>query len=295
MKHLLLGGLVALAVAAAVVLVPRYDRLVGLREQTYKEWAQVEIVLQRRYELLPNLVETARGFAGMETSVLQEITEAYTGYKNAQGVDQKIAASQAAETALRRLPLYMGRLYPNLASARHFAELMKQLERTEDQVADRRLKYNEAVGAFNVERRSVGGRVVGRMFNMPPAIYYEPPAQTQDQVVMHGQGGPHQGLAPTTTQHGNAASGTNAPGPAASAPTANAGLAAGAHYRLMGVMNASGVFTALIATQDGKTHTLHRGARIPGTDAFVASIGDGWVNLEERIAGQPVVSIRLTQ
>ena len=157
---------------------PRYDALVMQREDVRREWAQIDALLQRRYDLIPNLVETVGGVAGHEATVLTDIAAAHSGFVSARSSAQRLEASYRAERAIRtcaRLSLH----YPQLKSDRAFLRLMEELTRTEDRITTQRMKYNDAVATLNAGLQTVDGRIVALVTGIDQAPYYNPPAETE--------------------------------------------------------------------------------------------------------------------
>jgi LemA protein len=125
-----------------------YNRIVTLEEQVNNTWAQVENQFQRRYDLIPNLVNTVKGYAEHEKGVLTEVTEARAKVGAAQSVGEKIDANQELSSALSRLMVVVEN-YPNLKANQNFLDLQAQLEGTENRISVERRRYNEAVRNFN--------------------------------------------------------------------------------------------------------------------------------------------------
>ncbi|HHH14119.1 MAG TPA: LemA family protein, partial [candidate division WWE3 bacterium] len=121
-----------------------YNSLVRLQEEVNNQWAQVETQYQRRYDLIPNLVETVKGVAGQEQKVFGDIAEARTRYAGAQNPQERVDAANQLETALGRL-LVIVENYPQLKSSESFNTLMAQLEGTENRISVERKRYNEKV------------------------------------------------------------------------------------------------------------------------------------------------------
>lgn len=159
-------------------LAPRHDTLVVQREDVRREWAQIDAVLQRRYDLIPNLVETVGGFAGHEDAVLTTVAEAHAGYVGARSREDRIRASYRAERAIRGCALLSVR-YPELRSNEAFLRLMSELSRTEDELLRQRMAYNDAVADLNATLQTIDGRVVSSVAGFELAHYYEPPAEAQ--------------------------------------------------------------------------------------------------------------------
>ena len=172
--------LIILAVIAGVALltifwgVGQYNKVVAMDEQVKSQWAQVENQLKRRYDLIPNLVETVKGYAKHEKELFENIANARTKYFQAATVKDKIQASQQLEGVLSRL-LMLQESFPQLKANESFLKLQDSLEGTENRIAVERKRYNDDVKALNTYRRSVFGRFIAAIANVGEAQYYEIP------------------------------------------------------------------------------------------------------------------------
>ena len=139
-----------LAVLALLISLPGcgYNHMVDLQEQVKAAWAQVENQLQRRADLIPNLVNVVKGYAAHERELFQHIADARAALLGATSVDEKIEASRRLEVALQ--PLFvMVENYPQLKADATFAKLMDEVAGTENRIAVERMRYNQAVAAYN--------------------------------------------------------------------------------------------------------------------------------------------------
>ena len=147
-------GIVALIVVLVLLLgiggcaVSSKNSFVTLDESVNAAWANVETVLQRRYDLIPNLVNTVKGFAAQEKSILEEVTRLRSQWGQAMGTAQKVEAAGQMEGALARL-LVVAEKYPDLKSNQNFLALQDELAGTENRISVERRRYNEAVQAYN--------------------------------------------------------------------------------------------------------------------------------------------------
>jgi LemA protein len=126
----------------------RRNEMVTLREQVKSNWAQVDVVLQRRSDLIPNLVETVKGFAAQEQTVFNDIAKARAAMGGARTPEEKIAANGQLDSALSRL-LVVVENYPQLKSNENFLRLQDELAGTENRIAVERKRYNDSVQAYN--------------------------------------------------------------------------------------------------------------------------------------------------
>ena len=173
------GGAVLVALLAMGLSGCSYNRFVGQEEAIKTQWAQVENQLQRRNDLIPNLVETTKGVAQQERDVFGQIAESRAKLAGAQTTEgpteQKIEAANQMSSALARL-LVVVENYPQLRSNEQFARLMDSLEGTENRLATERMRYNERVQAYNTSRRQFPSNVTAGifgfkeypLFNAPP-------------------------------------------------------------------------------------------------------------------------------
>ncbi len=127
-----------------------YNGLVSLKMQIEEAWAQIDVQLKRRADLIPNLVETVKGYAKHEKSIITAVTDAHKAMLGAKGMDAKAKASDQLSGALNRL-LALGENYPNLKANENFVQLQKELSDTEDKVAYSRQYYNNSVMEFNTK------------------------------------------------------------------------------------------------------------------------------------------------
>jgi LemA protein len=151
-----------------------YNRFVGQEEAIKAQWAQVENQLQRRNDLIPNLVETTKGFAQQERDVIQAVTESRAKLAGAQTPEQKIQAANEQSAALARL-LVIVENYPQLKSNETFARLMDELAGTENRIAVERMRYNERVQEYNTSRRQFPSNITAGIFGFKEYPLFEAP------------------------------------------------------------------------------------------------------------------------
>lgn len=151
-----------------------YDKAVALDEQVKSAWAQVESQLKRRFDLIPNLVETVKGYAAHERKIFEDIALSRTRYFHAGGVKERMEASRDVEAALSRLLVLVER-YPELKANESFLRLQDALEGTENRISVERKRYNEAVRELNTFTRTFFGRFFAKLAGVQPAPYFEAP------------------------------------------------------------------------------------------------------------------------
>jgi len=155
-----------------------YNRVITMDENVKGKWAQVENQLKRRYDLIPNLVETVKGYATHEKELFENIAQARTLYFQAKDVKGKINASNQLEGTLSRLLLLQER-YPILKANESFLKLQDSLEGTENRIAVERKRYNESVQILNTYIRTFMGRFYGMVAGVSNAEYYKVPEAEQ--------------------------------------------------------------------------------------------------------------------
>ncbi len=178
------SGKKILIIAGAIVLIlvlflySNYNIFVNLDETVKASWAQVENQLQRRYDLIPNLVETVKGYAKQEKDVLVEVTNARAKVGGAANVPDKISANNELSGALSRLLVVVER-YPDLKSNQNFMRLQDELAGTENRIAVERKRYNDVVRTYNIAIRSFPGNLFAGMFGFHSVAFFEAPAQAK--------------------------------------------------------------------------------------------------------------------
>ena len=156
-----------------------YNKVITMDEGVKSQWAQVENQLKRRYDLIPNLVETVKGYAAHEKDLFKYIADARTKYFQANSVKDKIQASKNLEGVLSRL-LMLQEQYPQLKANESFLKLQDSLEGTENRIAVERKRYNETVQILNTYRRTFFGRFIASFAGVPEAAYYEVPGAEKE-------------------------------------------------------------------------------------------------------------------
>jgi LemA protein len=164
--------IVVIVVVAALILVVLYNRLVRLRNRAENAWAQVDVQLRRRYDLIPNLVETVKGYASHERATFEEVTKARTAAQQAQTVREQAQAENLLTQAIGRL-FAVAEAYPELRATENFQQLQAQLEETESKIAVSRQVYNDAVLTYDNALETVPTNIIGSVFSFQPREYFE--------------------------------------------------------------------------------------------------------------------------
>jgi LemA protein len=170
-RFLVHAGILLLALAVSGC---SYNTFVGQEEAIKSQWSQVENQLQRRSDLIPNLVESVKGYAAHETGVFQAVADARAKMAGAQTPEAKIAAANEQTSALARL-LAVVENYPQLKANESFNRLMDELSGTENRIAVERMRYNERVQDYNTKRRSFPANVTAAIFRFKEYPYFNVP------------------------------------------------------------------------------------------------------------------------
>jgi len=173
MKLWITLGVVALLVLALVGwFVGSYNMLVSLDANAKEKWANVESQYQRRFDLIPNLVSTVKGYAAHEEKLFTEITEIRSRWQGATNTDDKVAAANGLEGAIGRL-LMVVENYPVLKASENFLSLQDELAGTENRVSVERVRYNEAVKSYNVAIKRIPTNIIAGMFGFKEKKMFE--------------------------------------------------------------------------------------------------------------------------
>jgi LemA protein len=171
--------IVVFAIGFAMYGIGEYNKAVSLDEKVKAQWAQVENQLKRRYDLIPNLVETVKGYAKHEKELFENIANARTKYFQAQSPDDKIQAAKRVDGFLSRL-LLLKETYPVLKADQGFLKLQDSIEGTENRIAVERKRYNDDAKELNTYRRTVFGGIFASMAGVKQAAYYEIPVAEKE-------------------------------------------------------------------------------------------------------------------
>ena len=175
---IVLAIVVGLALIFVLSFYRMYNQMVTMDEGVKASWAQVENQLQRRMDLIPNYVETVKGYARHEREVFIEVTNARSKVAGAVNPAQKIEGNNQLTAALGRLLLVVER-YPDLKANQNFIRLQDELAGTENRIAVERMRYNEAVRGYNVYIRRVPSNIVAAIFGFTRAPLFEAPEEAK--------------------------------------------------------------------------------------------------------------------
>jgi LemA protein len=163
-------GVLVLVIAMAVISI--YNRLVVLRNRVDNAWSQIDVQLKRRYDLIPNLVESVKGYAAHESGVFEKVTAARAAAINAQGVEQQGQAENMLSGALKSL-FAVAEAYPDLKANTNFLDLQAQLTDAENKIAYARQFYNDSVMSLNTAIQSFPSNLLAGMFGFAARAYFE--------------------------------------------------------------------------------------------------------------------------
>lgn len=166
--------LIVLAILVILIfwVIGMYNGLVRLRNQVKNAWSQIDVQLKRRHDLIPNLVETAKGYMKHERETLESITQARSHAVEASGVADRAKAEGELNNALSRFMLVVEN-YPDLKASQNFLSLQEELSSTENKVGFARQFYNDQVQTFNIKIESVPSNIIAGMFNFKQAEFFE--------------------------------------------------------------------------------------------------------------------------
>ena len=168
----IVAPILAIGVALVLWLVAIYNKLIKLRNMKEEGWSGIDVQLKRRSNLIPNLLESVKGYMGHESSVLEKVTEMRTMSMNASNVDAKIAAESALTRSLGKL-FAVAENYPDLKASQNFIDLQQQLSALEDKIQMARRYYNGTVRNLNVGIETFPNSIVADMFNFEKGEFFE--------------------------------------------------------------------------------------------------------------------------
>ena len=172
---------VGVVVLLVVFLIVTYNRLVQLRNRTEAAWSQIDVQLKRRYDLIPNLVETVKGYAAHERETLDAVIRARQQAVDARGVENQAQAENILTGALRQL-FAVAEAYPDLKANENFLALQEELTATESRIAYARQFFNESVLAYDNALETFPSNIVGNAFNFQEKGYFEAETESREPV-----------------------------------------------------------------------------------------------------------------
>jgi len=174
MNLILIAIIIILIIIVIATIIHMYNNLVGLRNRVKNSYAQIDVQLKRRNDLIPNLVETVKGYASHEKGVLEEVTKARTGVMNASTIEETSAADNQLTGALKTL-FAVAENYPDLKANSNFQQLQSELSETEDKIAYARQFYNDVVLKYNNACQKFPSNILARMFGFSEEEFFQTP------------------------------------------------------------------------------------------------------------------------
>jgi LemA protein len=173
LPYVIAGGVVLIII---MLLVATYNALVRRRLEAQNAWSQIDVQLKRRYDLIPNLVETVKGYATHEKETLERVIQARNMAQNATGVAEKAAAENQLTGAIRTL-FAVSEAYPDLKANQNFLALQEELTATENRIGFARQHYNDSASQYNSTLLTFPNNIVGGMFGFAPAQFFQVDAE----------------------------------------------------------------------------------------------------------------------
>ena len=182
--------IVALVLLVGLYVWFTYNRMVSRRNAIDNSWAQIETALQRRHDLIPNLVESVKGYAKHEKETLENVTKARSTAVSARAPGTQAAAEDTLTAALGRL-MVVAEQYPKLRATENFQQLQGQLSETEDQIQITRRVYNDTVQTYNTSIQQFPGSIIASSFNFEPRQFFDAPKESEavPEVSFSGEAG----------------------------------------------------------------------------------------------------------
>ena len=173
-----MGWIILIIVLVVIIawVVSTYNSLVQLRNKVRNAFAQIDTQLQRRFDLIPNLVETVKGYAGHEKEVLENITASRSGYMNATTSEQKMEMNNQLTSTLKTL-FAVSENYPELKANENFLKLQDDLSETEEKIAYARQFYNDAVSIYNNKREMIPSSIIAGIFGFKAEAFFDAVAE----------------------------------------------------------------------------------------------------------------------
>lgn len=166
---LIIGGLILLII---ITIINYYNRFTVLRERVKKAWKDIDIQLKRRFDLIPNLLETVKGYSNHEKEILEKVTELRSGYNNTDSLKEKGKIAGELSKVVRDVNVTL-ESYPDLKANENFRELQLELKNTEDKISYSRQFYNDIVTRYNQAIKVIPGAIIAAMFKFEEAEYFE--------------------------------------------------------------------------------------------------------------------------
>src|SRR6516225_1503217 len=168
----LVVGLIVIGLIVVFAVIGLYNGLVNRRVETSNAWSQIDVQLKRRYDLIPNIVETVKGYAKHESETLEKVIQARNAAMNARGVAEQAQAENALTGTLKTL-FAVAEAYPDLKANQNFLGLQEELKSTENRIGFARQHYNDVVSQYNSALQRFPSNGIGGMFGFTPADFFK--------------------------------------------------------------------------------------------------------------------------
>jgi len=168
----ILWVILGIIILLALVVIALYNSLVKLRLRVKNAWSQIDVQLQRRFDLIPNLVETVKGYMGHESNVLTDIAKLRTAWADASSVHEKAELDNQLSGVLKTI-MAVSENYPDLKASTNFTELQQELANTENKISFSRQFYNDSVTIYNTKIQVVPSNIIASMFNFQPEEFFK--------------------------------------------------------------------------------------------------------------------------
>jgi len=164
--------ILAIVVLILLFIISTYNSLVTLKQRVKNAWSQIDVQLQRRFDLIPNLVETVKGYMGHEAEVLEKVTELRTSWANANTVHEKSELDNQLSGALKTI-MAVSENYPDLKASQNFSELQEELQNTENKISFSRQFYNDTTTKYNTKLELFPSNIIAGMFGFKAEELFE--------------------------------------------------------------------------------------------------------------------------
>ena len=164
--------ILGIVIVLVIFVIAVYNSLVNLRQRVKNSWSQIDVQLQRRFDLIPNLVESVKGYMKHESDVLSKVTELRSSWANAKTVSEKAEIDNALSGALKTI-MAVSENYPDLKANQNFSELQEELRNTENKISYSRQFYNDTVTRYNTKLELFPSNVIASMFNFKAETLFE--------------------------------------------------------------------------------------------------------------------------
>ena len=170
----MVGVIIAIVIIVLIVawIASTYNNLVTKRQKVGNAWSQIDVQLQRRFDLIPNLVETVKGYMSHESGTLEKVTELRTAWANASSVSEKAKIDNELSSTMKTI-MAVSESYPDLKANQNFSDLTAELSQTENKISFSRQFYNDAVTMYNTSLEVFPSNLIAGMFHFEPKELFE--------------------------------------------------------------------------------------------------------------------------